>query len=255
MNQWNICLSISYLLCVAARLMTFLISIYYQFGGIKVLLLLLLLLLVTMAALVFYEPLSFEMIKVMAADSVEYVQRHPLRGIALFTLFYFIICILPTPFISVFTMVAGYLFGNVIALLITSFVSALGGTVMFLLVRYILRDWVQSKVVKKAGVFQQAAQGNSFAVALSLRLIPGMPFPVPAIVLALSQLSVIKFYVSTQLGLFVSLLVYVNAGRSLSQVRSIHDIFSLELIVSLSLLAILPLVISMIQRKVSQASA
>jgi uncharacterized membrane protein YdjX (TVP38/TMEM64 family) len=129
--------------------------------------------------------------------------------------------------------------------------SAMGGTVMFLSVRYLLRDWVQQKVMLRYGVFQRASKSSRFSTALSLRLIPGMPFSIPALILGLSQLSAVKFYVSTQLGLFVTLFVYVNAGRSLAEVHVVEDVLSPQFVISLLLLALLPLVFSMIQRKIA----
>lgn len=231
--------------------MSFLLSTCFQSARAKAIALILLLLSVVVLAALFDEWVSFEAIKAIAVDSLSYVDQYPLLGMVIFAVFYFVICSLPTPFTSVFTMVAGYLFGNVAGLLITSFMSALGGTVMFILVRYLLRDWVQQRVALHSQLFEQASRSNSFSIALSLRLIPGMPFPAPAIILGLSQLSITKFYVSTQLGLFASLFVYVNAGRSLAQVHSIEDVFSLQLVLSLLLLALLPLVFGMIQRRIS----
>jgi uncharacterized membrane protein YdjX (TVP38/TMEM64 family) len=206
-------------------------------------------LLTALFLLLFYDQLSLSAVKVSATNALAYVAEHRLRGMLVFTVFYFVACVLPTPFVSVFTLVAGYLFGNVTGLLIVSFASALGGTVLFLITRYILRDWVKKKVVRSFSRLQEAANTDSFMVALSIRLIPGMPFAIPAVVLGMSRLSPLKFYVSTQLGLLASLFVYVNAGRSLAQIHSIQDVFSPQLLVSMLLLAVVPLFFGVISRK------
>jgi uncharacterized membrane protein YdjX (TVP38/TMEM64 family) len=186
-----------------------------------------------------FDAFSFSFIKSTAMDTLAFVDVNPIRGAFIFAVFYFLVCAFPTPFVSLFTMVAGYFFGNVLGLLIVSFMSALGGTVLFLMVRYGLRDWVSEYVSRGPEVLQQASTTNSFMVALSVRFIPGLPFSFPALVLGLSQLSVWKFYCSTQLGLLLTLLVYVNAGRSLAQVNSVRDVFSAELILSMLLLFLL----------------
>lgn len=206
-------------------------------------------LVVVAVLMAFFSQLSFESLKVTAMGVLDYVEANPLRGVLFFAAFYFLISALPTPLISAFTMLAGYFFGNTVGLLITSFMSALGGTVLFLVVRYVFRDWVQTWIGKAPKVVQHAAGADHFGAALSLRFIPGLPFPVPAFVLALSRLSVWKFYVSTQLGLLIPLGVYVNAGRSLSQVESVQDVLSPELILSLLLLAIVPWVLAVIQKR------
>jgi len=182
---------------------------------------------------------SFSFIKSTAMDMLDFVDEYPIQSAFVFAVFYFLFCVLPMPFVSVLTMVAGYLFGNVLGLLIVSFMSALGGTVLFLVVRYGLRDWVQRYVARGPDALQRAVTTNSFMVALSVRFIPGLPFSFPALVLGLSRLTVWKFYCSTQLGLLLTLFVYVNAGRSLAQLDSVQDVFSVELIISMLLLALL----------------
>ena len=115
--------------------------------------------------------------------------------------------------------------------------------------RFLCRDWIQKNFADKFSSLKQASNTDSFMVALSMRLIPGMPFSIPAIVLGLSQLSTLKFYCSTQLGLLTILFVYVNAGRSLSEINSVQDIFSAQLIISMLLLAVVPLTFGFIARK------
>jgi uncharacterized membrane protein YdjX (TVP38/TMEM64 family) len=185
------------------------------------------------------DTVSFSSIKSIAMDTLAFVDVYPMQSALVFAVLYFLVCTLPMPFVSVLTMVAGYLFGNVLGLLIVSFMSALGGTVLFLVVRYGLRDWVQRYVVRGPEVLQKATATNSFMLALCVRFIPGLPFSFPALVLGLSQLTLWKFYCSTQLGLLLTLFVYVNAGRSLAQVDSVQDVFSAELIISMLLLALL----------------
>ncbi len=182
--------------------------------------------------------ISHEQIQMIAPDVLGYIEANPLQGILIFAVFYGVICALPMPFISVFTMLAGYLFGNVIGLLLVSFMSAVGNALLFLVVRYSLRDWVASRLSSMPSILQKAAGTDNFSAAFSLRLIPGLPFPVPAVALALSRLQLWKFYLSTQLGLLIPLAVYVNAGRSFSQIDSIEGILSPQLIVSLLLLGI-----------------
>ncbi len=212
-----------------------------------------LLLFVTFAfLLLFQDQLSLTTVKTGANDALMYAEENRLKGALMFMAFYFLVCALPTPFVSVPTMIAGYLFGNIQGLLIVSFMSALGGTCLFLSTRYLARDWLQEKaqqhLAKKFPALQQATETDSFMVGLSIRLIPGMPFSIPAIALGVSKISTWKFYLSTQLGLLAILFVYVNAGRSLAQINSVHDIFSLQLVASMLLVAIVPLAFGFLLR-------
>lgn len=205
---------------------------------------------VTLILLFMYqEHFSLDAAKNNATEALDYIEANRLQGALIFMAFYFAICALPMPFVSAPTILAGFLFGNIDGLLIVSFMSALGGTSLFLMTRYLCRDWIQKNFANKHNSLKQASNTNSFMVALSMRLIPGMPFSIPAIVLGLSKLSMLKFYCSTQLGLLTILFVYVNAGRSLSEINSINDIFSAQLIISMLLLALVPLAFGFIARK------
>ena len=61
--------------------------------------------------------------------------------------------------------------------------------------------------------------------------------------LAITKLSLAKFYISTQLGLFVTIFVFVNAGSSLATINSVRDVFSQQLVIAMLLIAILPLTV------------
>ena len=204
----------------------------------------------TLALLLFFkDSLSLEAAKESASAALNFVENNRLEGILIFMAFYFAICSLPMPFVSVPTMIAGFLFGNIDGLLIVSFMSALGGTCLFLITRYLCSDWIQKKFADKFTSLQKATNTDSFMVALSMRLVPGMPFSFPAILLGLSRISTLKFYASTQLGLLIILFVYVNAGRSLSEINSVQDIFSPQLVLSMLLLAVVPLTFGFISKK------
>ncbi len=169
-------------------------------------------------SLVFYETFSWSQLQHHAGAILAYVEQRPVTGLVLFMLFYCCICALPMPLISLFTLLAGYLFGNVIGFLVVSFMSALGGSLLFLAVRYVFRDWVQGMVEQHSLYARLNGRCDSFSAAISLRLIPGLPFFIPSVVLGLTRIRLWKFYLSTQIGLFVILFVYVNAGRSLAQI-------------------------------------
>lgn len=216
----------------------------------RALLLILLVLIIGVLVFIFYDQFSLSAAKLMAEQALAYINENPFRGVLIFIGIYFVLCALPMPFVSVPTMMAGYLFGHFYGLLIVSFVSALGGTCLFMVTRYLCRDWAQQIFSKRLTRLQTLTNTHQLSVALSVRFIPGMPFFIPAIAFGLSQLSVFKFYLSTQMGLLAILFVYVNAGQSLSEIQSIQDLFTFDLIVSMLLLTILPIAFDMISKKI-----
>ena len=191
----------------------------------------------------FRDVLSFSQLKAQAGQMMLYVEQNRFMSILVFVLVYFVLCSIPFPFVSVLTILSGFLFGMVPALILTSFVSSLGTTALFLATRHFFGDWAKKNVIQRFEMLQFSADSNDFWAAFSIRLVPGMPFFVPSMALALTKLSLAKFYSSTQLGLFVTIFVFVNAGNSLSTINSVGDVFSPKLITAMLLIAILPLIV------------
>lgn len=66
----------------------------------------------------------------------------------------------------------------------------------------------------------------------TLRLVPIFPFFVINLVMGLTPIRVLVFYIVIQLGMLPGTLVYVNAGTQLSQIDSLQGILSSGLILS-----------------------
>lgn len=211
--------------------------------------LVLLLLIVTALIIAFKSQLTLKQIQENAELMHRYLELNWLKGLCIFIGIYFCLNTLPIPFISVPTVIAGFLFGNIHGLIIVSFSNALGSTVLFLLSRYFLKNWIRSKLSGQNTLIAQSIESDKFWHATSLRLIPGIPFCITTMALGLTQLSTLKFYASTQLGMLFILFIYVNAGTQLTQLNSLNDLFSPTLITSMLLLAFAPLLLSFISKK------
>ncbi len=218
---------------------------------IKLVALLIIAILITALGYLLRDTLSFAQITALAEQMRVYTEENQLQSLFLFILGYYAACAIPFPFISVLTVLAGYLYGFLPALLITSFASTIGTSTLFLATRYIFRNWVRKNLIQRYPKLQLGADFNDFWIAFSLRLIPGMPLSVPSLALALTKLSLTQFYISSQTGFFITILVFVNAGSSLATINSISDVFSPRLIISMLLIAILPLAVKAIARKLA----
>ena len=87
----------------------------------------------------------------------------------------------------------------------------------------------------------------------SLRMVPLVPFFIVNLLMGLTSISVPAYYLASQIGMFVSTVVYVNAGAELAQITSLSGLVSPSVIVSFTLLGVVPLVakvlIGVIQRR------
>lgn len=204
--------------------------------------------------LIYFAPKDITQFQSYALNAITYLNENPVFGTGLFILLYLFANSVPMPFVSLLSVLAGYLFGTLPALIIVSFTSAIGASFLFLISRYLLKNWIQKNLLNKSKWLAAGLKSDNFWSATGLRLVPGMPFSVPSIALSFTQIQLGKFYLSTQLGLFFSLLIYVNAGSQLTELNSVNDIFTFNIIISMLLLALVPILLSFISKRFLRAS-
>ena len=112
----------------------------------------------------------------------------------------------------------------------------------FLVSRFLLHDSVQSKFGDKLTSINEGFRKDGAFYLFSLRLVPIFPFFVINLVMGLTPIRVLVFYIVSQLGMLPGTLVYVNAGTQLAKIDSLRGILSPGLILSFVLLGIFPLV-------------
>ena len=170
------------------------------------------------------------------------IDARPVFSFFVFLLFYTAICSVPFPLISIFTLGAGYFFGFAYGLLLTSFGSAIGGLILFLFARRFISTKLITLLVKRFPKVKPILQSDDIYIATGIRFIPGLPFFLPSLVFSITSISAIKFYISTQLGLLVTMAIYINAGAALSELdNNINNLFSFKLVASMVFIAVLPM--------------
>lgn len=138
------------------------------------------------------------------------------------------------------TLGAGALFGLWQGLLIVSFASSLGATIAFLAARFFLRDWVRARLGQRAEAIDKGLERDGPFYLFTLRLIPAVPFFAVNLLMGLTPMRAVTFYLVSQAGMLAGTAVYVNAGAQTAQLESLSDIASPGLIASFALLGIFP---------------
>lgn len=183
----------------------------------------------------------------------EWKQDNLLTLVLLFFAAYVAITALSLPLAVWMTLAAGGLFGFWLGLLIASFASAVGASLAFLASRYLLRDWVRNRLGDRAKTIDAGLKRDGAFYLFTLRLIPVVPFFAINLLMGLSQMRLITFYLVSQIGMLAGTAVYVNAGTQLAQLESLSGIVSPGLLLSFALLGIFPwiarLVVSLIRRR------
>ena len=142
---------------------------------------------------------------------------------------------------SILTIAAGALFGIVEGVIIVSFASTIGACICFLLSRYLLKDFINIKFEKTKLLIDNKFSKNGIYYLLSLRLIPTISFVLINLIMGVLPISLYRFYYISQIGMLPATVIYVNAGSEISKVNTINDVMSFSLVLSLLLLATLPL--------------
>lgn len=184
--------------------------------------------------------LSFSAIRESLDQLTELRNQSPLQTALVLFLIYVLVTALSIPGAVPLTLVAGAIFGLGWGTLIVSFASTIGASLAFVGARYLFRDWVEGRFKSRCEQINKAVQREGALYLFSLRLVPIFPFFMINLLMGLTKLPLPKFYWVSQVGMLPGTLVYVNAGRSLSEIESPAGILSTELLIAFVLIAVLP---------------
>ncbi|GAB4559000.1 MAG: bifunctional TVP38/TMEM64 family protein/FAD-dependent oxidoreductase [Geothermobacteraceae bacterium] len=185
---------------------------------------------------------TLDYLKAQQAAFDAYYAEHTARTLAIYFVIYVLVTALSLPGAAVMTLAGGALFGFWSALFVVSFASTIGATLAFVVSRFLLRDWVQSRFGDKLGAINAGIEREGAFYLFSLRLVPLFPFFVINLVMGLTPMKVRTFYWVSQVGMLAGTAVYVNAGTQLGRIESASGILSPGLLVSFAILGLFPLV-------------
>ncbi len=206
-------------------------------------LLILLLIVIAVSFFVFdlEQYFTLESLKNHQAAFEAYYRQHTGLTIALYFMVYVVMAALSLPGAAVMTLAGGALFGLGVGMVVVSFASSIGATLAFLVSRFLLRDSIQGRFGEKLVAINEGVRKDGAFYLFTLRLVPIFPFFVINLVMGLTSIRTLVFYVVSQLGMLPGTLVYVNAGTQLAKISSLQDILSPALVFSFVLLGVFPL--------------
>lgn len=175
-------------------------------------------------------------------DAIEaYHDAHPWQtGLGYFVI-YVVVTGLSLPGAAIMTLAGGAIFGLIWATVLVSFASTIGATVAFLVARYLLRDWVQARFGAKLKTVNAGIEKDGAFYLFTLRLVPIFPFFAINLLMGLTPMRTLTFFIVSQVGMLAGTIVYVNAGTQLARIESLGGILSPGLIASFTLLGVFPL--------------
>ena len=188
------------------------------------------------------DSLSFKVIKQLYGDLQLFIDERFLFYYLLFFFAYIIVTALALPISLLKTLLAGALFGLLPGVILTSFASTIGSTLCFLLSRYLFKDLFQGKYKKYLSKVNQGIKEEGLLYLFFLRLSPIFPFFIINLTFGLTNMKWTNFYWISQLGMLPATILFVNAGKQLSQINNLEDILTMKVIISLSAIGLLPII-------------
>ena len=197
--------------------------------------------------------LNLQSLKDNYASLKIYFDDRPFQSSLVYVAIYILVTALSLPGAVILTLAGGAIFGLWWGTILVSFSSTLGATAAFLLTRFFFRNYIRSRFGDKLTTINEGIKKDGAFYLFTLRLIPVFPFFVINVLMALTALKTWTFYWVSQLGMLLGTVIYVNAGTQLATLNSTGDILSIDLIISLCVIGLLPitakLFIGIIRRK------
>ncbi|WP_070967577.1 TVP38/TMEM64 family protein [Vibrio sonorensis] len=216
----------------------------------KLILGILLVALIAFVAINFGDYLTLENAKAQQAALAQLIEQNYFLSAATYFALYIAITALSIPGAAVVTLLGAALFGFWNSLLLVSFASTIGATIAFLSSRFLLREWVQTKFGNKLSAINNGVEKEGAFYLFSLRLIPVFPFFLINLLMGLTPISTLRFYLVSQLGMLPGTAVYLNAGTQLAQIDSLSGIVSPQVLLSFALLGVFPIIAKWVMAKV-----
>lgn len=175
----------------------------------------------TIGAWALGDTLSFEALRDNRDTLLALRDSHYAATIAGFVALYVLIVAFSLPGATMATLTGGFLFGTWVGTAVNVSAATLGAVLIFSAVRMGFGAKLAARMENSPGLVGRIKQGidtNQWSMLFLIRLVPAVPFFVANIVPALVGVPLVRFAVSTFLGIIPAGLVYTSVGAGLGDV-------------------------------------
>lgn len=196
-------------------------------------------------AMGWHRELTLSALLERRADVESFVSQHWMAALAAYTVLYVAVTALSLPAASFLTIFGGLIFGALTATVATLLGATAGATVIFLIAKSALGDWLVRRAGARVEKVAQGFRADAFNYLLFLRLVPFFPFWLVNLVPALCGVSLRTFVVATALGMIPGTFAYAFFGAGLdSALRAQSATLELAIgLIALGLLALVPVAV------------
>ena len=181
------------------------------------------------------EYINLETLKNNRLKLFAIIESHYVSSILLYIFIHILTTTFLVPVTIPLTLIGGFLFGTIGATLATTIGATIGATLTFLMFRYVLGNAVQKKYHSRLAAFNKNIEhyGAHYILIANLLLVP---FFIVNIGASLTKIPITTFMWTTSLGIIPGSFVYAYAGKQISTINELSDLFSLPIIMVFALL-------------------
>lgn len=190
-----------------------------------------------------YEYLELSHIQRNLDAIRSFYDDHPVKMILIFLALYIGITSMSVPGAIVLTLLAGAVFGVIPGTLLVAVASTSGATIAFLMSRYLFRESLMNKYKDKLQNVNMKIRENGTSYLFTIRLIPVSPYVVINLLMGLTSIKTWSYIWITFLAMLPGNLVYVYAGRKISEIKTASEILTWPIILTLTLIGLLPWIV------------
>jgi uncharacterized membrane protein YdjX (TVP38/TMEM64 family) len=171
------------------------------------------------------QSITLSNIQQKAENLQDIVDKYYITSILIFIASYILMnLILPTA--SIFTLLAGFLFGTAPAVAYTLTAAVFGAAAGFWLSRIFAGHWLQYKWQNQLSGFNEKFDKYGYVYLILIRMIPMMPYALINFIAGLTRAKTSIFMATTAIGSLPGILVFSYAGRHLLSIKSVEDVLT-----------------------------
>jgi len=179
---------------------------------------------------------------------LQFVQRNYLLSVGLYIALFVAMIAFSLPITGPLTVLGGFLFGFIRGTLYATVSATAGASIAFLIFRKGLTDVVNKKYGKRLERLEQSIKKYGAADLLISNFSTMVPYAVINVLAALSDIRLWTIIWTTFVGCIPISLVYTFAGSRFTNITSMSEIFSFNVIFAFILLILVMLIPLVIQR-------
>ena len=108
--------------------------------------------------------------------------------------------------------------------------------------RYLFKDFIEKHFKKTINIINKGIEIEGLYYLFFMRMVPIFPFFLINLAFSVTKIKASQFYTISQIGMLLGTSLFINAGTQLSTIKSFEDILNTKILLSLLLIALLPII-------------